>query len=594
MPPEPTERAPTPEGDGLDTTGTGGAPEPQGPEGERPPAKGPGAQGPEGEGPGAQGSDEADAPATAVPPRTGLRALLWGLSPWGPPLAAEEVTRPRRLSVWIGGVLGATVALQVGLVFRFLDLGIFVPELATEGMVKYLPVGFEANAIATFGGLAKILGLVSAILAFVGAHAVAAAYRPRVMKRLGLGRPIMLALYTAAPALAILLVVLPLFDAGVAGAETAAGPVAATATVSLSSFLYAFVVDRTAAGLSKSHPAGVEISRRRLFISAASAVAIVALGITALGQFVTQTGRNIVGSYRELLEGEVTPNDQFYKVQKSFTIPAIDPSTWSMSVGGLVANPRTYTTQELLQMSSKEQFHTLECVSNKVGGGLIGNALWSGVPLKQVLEDAGVQPQATWVEFKSADNYLVGVPLNKAMQDAALLALFMNGERLPADHGFPVRALVPGLYGMMNPKWIDEINLVDREVVGYWQDQGWTNDGRIRLTTILSLIPMDARDGVPTTVGGVAFAGDRTITRVQVSDDDGDSWHEAEIKDRLDDNAWTLWSYEWTPPRSGKVRLTARAWEVVDGVEVVQDAAHMDPFPSGASGYDTYDVMVQA
>ncbi len=528
------------------------------------------------------------------PPQGGLRGLLWSLSPWGAPLSAEATTRAKRMSVWIVGVLGACVALQVTLLFRFMGMGIFVPEVAAEGVVPYLPPGAEASAIATFGGLAKILGLIAAILAFVAVHAVGAAYRGRLMAAFGLGRKTTMALYTAAPAAATLLVVLPVFGAGMAGADSPAGPVAASATVVLASFLYALVLDSATASFGKSHPQGVDVSRRQLFVASAAAFAIVAMGITGLSAFVTQTGRRIVTSYRALLDGEITPNGEFYKVQKSFVPPMADPSTWEMSVGGLVDNPRTYNTAELLQMSSQEQYHTLECVSNNVGGGLIGNARWSGVPLRKVLEDAGVRSQATWVEFHSLDGYDVGVPLHKAMEDHALLALFMNGDRLPNDHGFPVRALIPGLYGMMNPKWISSINLVDREVVGYWQRQGWTNEGSIRLTSIISLVPMDAHAGATTTVGGVAFAGDREVTRVQVSDDGGATWSEADVKGALEQNAWTLWSYEWTPPRAGRLRLTVRAWEMRGGTEVVQEEMHTPPYPDGATGYDAYEVDVSA
>jgi len=520
------------------------------------------------------------------------RALLFRVSPWGPPLAAEEISRPRRTAVWVTGVLGACVALQVVLVFRFLGLGVFVPEEATEWSIQFLPQGFEAAAISAMGGLAKILGLIVAILAFVAVHAVAAAYRPRLMKAWGLGRLPTMGLYAVAPAAVILLVLFPLFGLGVAGAETSVGTVAAGSTTVLASSLYALVVDRSSASIARTHPEGIEISRRHFITASVAAIAFVAVGIAGLGAFVTSTGRRLVTTYRELLDGEVTPNDEFYTVQKNFVAPMVDPSTWQLTVGGLVATSRTYTSAELLQLSSREQYHTLICVSNEVGGGLIGNARWSGVPLRQVLEDAGVRPGATWVEFTCADGYTVGVPLSKALDDGAFLALFMNGERLPHDHGFPVRALIPGLYGMMNPKWINSISLVDREVVGYWQRQGWTNEGTIRLVTIISLVPTDAHEGVETTVGGVTFAGDRRITRVEVSDDGGVTWNLAEVKEPLSEFAWAIWRYSWTPPRTGRVRLVARAWELRDGVEVAQEEMRQSPYPAGATGYDGYDVDV--
>jgi DMSO/TMAO reductase YedYZ molybdopterin-dependent catalytic subunit len=464
-------------------------------------------------------------------------------------------------------------------------------------MLPYLPPGFEAAAIGAMGGLAKIMGLIGAIMAFVGVHAAAAAYRGRIMERWGLSRSATMAAYTLAPALVMLLVLLPLFGGGVAGSDTPVGAFAATTTVLLGSFLYALVLDRATAWSAARHPQGMEISRRHFIVASASALAIVAMGIAGLGAFVTSTARQVFASYGDLVAGEVTPNSEFYKVQKNLVGPMVDPSTWELKVGGLVDRPRSYTNGELLDLWNdaqhrQDQFHTLECVSNYVGGGLIGNARWSGVPLRDLLEAAGVRGEATWVEFRSADNYDVGIPLHKAMQPGSLLALYMNGERLPSDHGYPVRALVPGLYGMMNPKWITEINLVDREVVGYWQRQGWTNEGTIRLTSIISVVPTAPKVGELSTLGGVAFAGDREVTRVEVSVDNGRTWDDAVLKGALDANAWNLWRYDWTPEQAGPVHIRVRAFERVGGVEVMQEEMRHAPFPDGATGFDQYDVTV--
>jgi len=162
-----------------------------------------------------------------------------------------------------------------------------------------------------------------------------------------------------------------------------------------------------------------------------------------------------------LLNSELTPTYIFYRIDINPIVPIVDEKTWSLSVKGLVDNPLTISYEELKKMPSVEQYATLECVSNKIGGDLISTALWKGVRLKEILDRAIVKGGAKYIAFRCSDSYDVGIPLDRGLMDGTMLAYDMNLTPLTTKHGFPVRAIVPGLYGMMNPKWITEIELVD-------------------------------------------------------------------------------------------------------------------------------------
>src|ERR1044072_7441697 len=196
-------------------------------------------------------------------------------------------------------------------------------------------------------------------------------------------------------------------------------------------------------------------------------------------------------------------------------------------------------------MPSIEEYVTLECVSNKVGGELISTALWKGVRLSYLLGKAAIKPNVKYVVFRCADGYDVGIPIERSQMEGTILAYDMNYSPLTSKHGFPVRAIVPGWYGMMNPKWITEIELVDLVYEGYWQRKGWSNNAKYNTHSFIT-IPGNASvrqrfsglaavSGVSgmVTVAGVAFAGDRGILKVEVSNDGGVTWKEARLKDPL-------------------------------------------------------------
>lgn len=292
------------------------------------------------------------------------------------------------------------------------------------------------------------------------------------------------------------------------------------------------------------------------------------------------------------LPPEITPNDQFYVVSKN--PPGFDPvvnaTKWSLDVTGLVSRPLRLTYDDLKAMPPVEQFQTLECISNEVGGDLISTAKWKGVRLRDVLQRAG-GPAATAVKiaFRCADGYTESIPVGDAMDATTLLAYEMNGEPLPPKHGFPVRLLVPGLFGMKNPKWITRIEVVDYDFRGYWEASGWSDEAVVKTTSQFA-VPSRTVPLGEVGLGGVAYAGDRGITQVEVSTDGGKTWRPADVKPPLGKFTWVLWAALWTPTAPGEYTLKVRA---KDGLGVLQSARETSTLPDGASGYHTIRVSVK-
>jgi DMSO/TMAO reductase YedYZ molybdopterin-dependent catalytic subunit len=289
----------------------------------------------------------------------------------------------------------------------------------------------------------------------------------------------------------------------------------------------------------------------------------------------------------------ITPNDLFYVVTKNIIDPSINSGVWRLSVTGLVERPRTYRFEELAALQSITQLQTLECISNGVGGGLMSNAAWKGVPLPALLESARPRPGVKQVVFHAADGYVHAVSLDKAMAPTTLVAYEMNGVPLPDRHGYPARVLVPGTYGEVSVKWIDRIELVGDPVEGYYERQGWRpwfvhTTSRFDRPTRHQPFSF-VRD--PTIgLGGIAFAGDRGISRVEVSVDGERTWQEARIDYRESPLSWSLWSYEWRPATSGTYVLVVRA---TDGTGTLQSFERRGVAPSGATGYHRLTVRVE-
>ncbi|MGA8565384.1 MAG: molybdopterin-dependent oxidoreductase [Nitrososphaeraceae archaeon] len=302
-----------------------------------------------------------------------------------------------------------------------------------------------------------------------------------------------------------------------------------------------------------------------------------------------------------LLASELTPTYLFYRIDINPIVPVVDEKNWNLTVKGLVGNPVTVTYGEIKSMPFVEQYATLECVSNKIGGDLIGTALWRGIRLKDLLDRAKVMPGAKYIVFRCSDGYDVGIPLENGMMDGTLLAYDMNLAPLTTAHGFPVRAIVPGLYRMMNPKWITEIEIVDNVYEGYWQRNGWTNTADVHTNSSI-VIPGQAPirhrfrkldetpnivPGEKAPIAGIAFGGDRGISKVEVSTDGGTTWKSAVIKDPLSRFTWVLWTAGFTPIGKENYKIVVRA---TDKTGQVQTSELNKPFPDGATGYHMVNV----
>jgi len=282
------------------------------------------------------------------------------------------------------------------------------------------------------------------------------------------------------------------------------------------------------------------------------------------------------------LDPFVTPNADFYRIDTALVVPQVPKDSWRLKIGGMVDNPMELTFDDLLARPQVERYVTLSCVSNPVGGDLIGNALWQGVLLRDVLEEAGVQPEATQIVSRSIDDWTAGTPTEVVMDGRdAMLAVAMNGEPLPARHGYPVRMVVPGLYGYVSAtKWVTQIELTRWEDYdAYWVPRGWSKDGPIKT---MSRIDTDRRGATPNDVivGGVAWAIHRGVSRVEVRSDDGE-WFGAELGGVPSNDTWAQWmvTLDLEP---GRHKIESRAF---DGDGVPQTAEIAPVAPNGAQGY---------
>ncbi len=289
---------------------------------------------------------------------------------------------------------------------------------------------------------------------------------------------------------------------------------------------------------------------------------------------------------------EITPNDVFYNISYSSTTPEIDIYKWSLSVDGLVRRSITLSYRELLRFEEVSQYVTLICIGNRVGGDLIGNALWTGIRLKDILEYAEPLPSVKKVVFHCGDHYTDSITIDRALEPINLIATKMNGESLPVEHGYPARILVPGIYGMKNCKWVKRIELVDYDYKGYWEERGWSDDAIIHLTSRIDT-PADGEEipFAPYTVTGIAFGGLSGVKGVELSLDGGVSWNNAHIKESLSHYSWSLWSYRWMPEKAGNYSVVVRA---IDGDGKMQAGKEKRAFPDGAYGWHGVDVTVEA
>ncbi|WP_308221861.1 molybdopterin-dependent oxidoreductase [Curtobacterium sp. VKM Ac-2922] len=287
----------------------------------------------------------------------------------------------------------------------------------------------------------------------------------------------------------------------------------------------------------------------------------------------------------------VTPNADFYRIDTALRVPSIDPADWSLRIHGAVEHEITLTWDELLALPMTEHMATLSCVSNEVGGDLIGNALWLGYPIRDLLARAKPTGNADMVLSRSIDGFTAGTPLD-VLQDTgtqALLAVGMNGDPLPAEHGFPVRMVVPGLFGYVSAtKWVTEMEVTRfADAQGYWTPRGWSERGPVKLESRIDTpangTSVTAGDRVA--IAGVAWQPHVGVKAVQVKVGGAD-WQDAELADSVSADTWRQWVYRWTAT-SGNHEVRVRAVST-DGQ--VQTSVERPPAPNGATGWDTITI----
>jgi len=545
----------------------------------------------------------------------------------------------RFLVPFVAGLAAGAVAVAVSIILKETSGGLFLPEIASQTLFSVTPGEFESQAVENFGPLAKYSAFIGSIIANIVAFGIIAILLDKLFARLKRRRYLLEALLSSALSYIIFVIITIILVTLIQSRSGIQVVPLSHIVVSLipSQLAFGFVLSSffhgRAKGKSTEAPEpkpspdksfdtmGVKYSRRaflRLLAGAAIALPIIFLGVDRLlsrqneeqelestTPLLPQTGPRPKGfedpNLVPLLASEVTPTYLFYRIDINPIVPQVDSKSWNLTINGLVEKPLTINYDQIKAMPSVEEYVTLECISNKVGGDLISTAIWKGVRLSYLLDKAAIKPNVKYVVFRCADGYDVGIPIERSQMEGTILAYDMNYTPLTPKHGFPVRAIVPGLYGMMNPKWITEIELVDKVYEGYWQRLGWANNAEDKTGSSI-LIPGQAparqrfrkldetgapSDGSKVPIAGIAFAGDRGIAKIEVSNDGGTTWKTAQVKDPLSQYTWVLWTAGYVPPNKENYAIVVRA---TDRTGKIQTTEMSPPFPNGATGYHTITV----
>jgi DMSO/TMAO reductase YedYZ molybdopterin-dependent catalytic subunit len=336
---------------------------------------------------------------------------------------------------------------------------------------------------------------------------------------------------------------------------------------------------------------------RRAFVLSAIAVAVAGGGFTLARKLFRIATFSYDGTqYKGPIVQPITPNELFYCVTKNVVDPKVNVDLWHLEVGGRVQNRAAWRFQDLIGFKAISQETTLMCISNGLDAGLMSNAIWKGLPLRDLLDQAVPLSGAARVRLHGVDNYTDTIPLEKAMEPTTLLAYEMNGVSLPDRHGYPLRVIVPGYFGEKHVKWLTRIEVTDASAKGFYEAQGWGPDfivptrSRIDVPDNWSSLSL-GKLTAPFEVKGVAYGGDRGISRVELSFDGGQGWSDAEIYYAGIPLAWSLWKAQWTPAAAGDYTLVVRA---TDGEGDVQEwEEDRGPF-SGTAGLHNISVQVTA
>jgi DMSO/TMAO reductase YedYZ molybdopterin-dependent catalytic subunit len=540
-------------------------------------------------------------------------------------MTPSSQTPPRRSSSLVGFVLGAATGL-VGVSVLYVAsrlVGLpFAPFDVFEAITRWLPgklitagidlmVSFFTKlGVSPISVAAKAAEKTLAVLAFVSGAAVAGAVAARASRRVA---PLGPSLAVGAAGF----VVIAVSELSL-GRLTLAGLVAAFGVLLGWSVVLAWSLRRSAALADDTSARRTE---RRRFLgkmiggAAAASSALLAVAAVGRGRGGASTTRltsgttapgapEVADDAAAALAGidanrprpvrgtraELTPNDRFYRIDIDLEPPRVDAATWRLRVDGLVATALDLTLDDIRALPRTSQNITLECISNPLGGDLVSTSRWTGVPLVELLRRAAPSERARTIHVEAADGFYESLTMAEAQDRRVLLVYEMNGVPLPVEHGFPLRIYIPNRHGMKQPKWITRLRLGDDELRGYWVDRGWSKEAIVKTTSVIDTVGASMMLGAAEVlgIGGMALAGARGISKVEVQVDDG-AWQEAQlVAPPLGPLTWVLWRYDW-PYRAGRHTFRVRAY---DGTGALQPTVDHGPRPDGASGIHTVTMNV--
>ena len=541
------------------------------------------------------------------------------------------------------GIVAGLVSIAVSVMIKVFIGGLFLPELASQTLFSLTPGEFESQAIDALGPLAKYSAFIGSIIVTIIIFGLIGIFLIKLYNKLRWNNNYIWKFISSFALTYSFLVIISIMMVIMIHVRSGTQP------ISIQHIIFSFIVPQIVFSLIfslfsrktktkdklqdpnqpsvRANNTVVNYNRRefiRLIIASVVSIPVIYFGLNRLfspqeveqqqiqsdtSNLLPAQSRSISPDFKDptlapLLASEITPTYLFYRIDINPIVPEVDVNSWNLLIKGMVGTPLKLSYEEIKSMPAIEEFVTLECISNKIGGDLIGTALWKGIRLKDILEKAKILPGVQYIVFRCSDGYDVGIPLNKGLMNETILAYEMNLATLTSKHGFPLRAIVPGLYGMMNPKWITEIELGDKVYEGYWQRNGWSNIAEYNTGSSI-VIPgqapirnrfrnldenftnnsSSANKRVP--IAGIAFGGDKGISKVEVSTDGGITWKAAKIKEPLSRYTWILWTTGFVPEKVENYKIIVRA---TDKNGEVQSSELNNPFPDGATGYHTISV----
>lgn len=511
----------------------------------------------------------------------------------------------------VGFVAGliATIALVGVLRLANALVGLpFIPADLADLLIHITPGQIATEGIEALGSVAKLLvqlGAIALIVLFGGALGALVAKRVAAHgERENLGARNVASLAMAGTLLAIALL-------NQRPSQPSVLQLVPILALLFAVWLWSVLLGYVLRGLTRApaEDAQLDQQRRTFLIKSGAAVVTVAFGSTALAELfgnepnvtattTLPTASPVVGETAVDTSGfvapdgvraQITPQSDLYYVSSRIRDPRVELAGYQLQIDGLVEQPRTLTYDQIVQLPRVDQTSTLQCISNEVGGDLIGNCRWNGTRLANLLKETGIGANAQRVVLHGADGYVDSIAIEDALLPTTLLVYGIDNQPLTVPHGYPVRLIVPNIYGMKNVKWLQRIEVVSNDFQGFWQERGWSQPAVVKTTSVTDTGRLLQLENGVVPLGGIAFAGSRGIERVEVQVDDG-AWNEAALEPTNSNIQWRRWRYDW-PAAPGTHTITVRA---IDGAGDTQTAATAQPHPDGASGYHRLRVDVRA